>query len=282
MKSVVIIPNPNKDLGLSVTARLVGKLTSLGLSVYIEKTFSAISGALPYSEFPTDAELIIVVGGDGSVIEASRLAIENGIAIIGVNLGRVGYLTEVEPSNTDVFERLISGEYEIEEKMLLSVDTVCEGANEASECLAVNDVVISHDNFLGICEFSLKNKNGDGVNYRADGVVIATPEGSTAYSLSAGGPIVSHGVGAMVVTPVCPHSFFNRSIIFKSDEKITVSNLGGGELNICTDGRFYKKLRCGESCTVYASEKRLKMLTFTKDNMFATLFKKMRILEDVK
>ena len=282
MKSVVIIPNPNKDSGLSVTARLVGKLTSLGLSVYIEKTFSAISGALPYSEFPTDAELIIVVGGDGSVIEASRLAIENGIAIIGVNLGRVGYLTEVEPSNTDVFERLISGEYEIEEKMLLSVDTVCEGANEASECLAVNDVVISHDNFLGICEFSLKNKNGDGVNYRADGVVIATPEGSTAYSLSAGGPIVSHGVGAMVVTPVCPHSFFNRSIIFKSDEKITVSNLGGGELNICTDGRFYKKLRCGESCTVYASEKRLKMLTFTKDNMFATLFKKMRILEDVK
>ena len=282
MKSVVIIPNPNKDSGLSVTARLVGKLTSLGLSVYIEKTFSAISGALPYSEFPTDAELIIVVGGDGSVIEASRLAIENGIAIIGVNLGRVGYLTEVEPSNTDVFERLISGEYEIEEKMLLSVDTVCEGANEASECLAVNDVVISHDNFLGICEFSLKNKNDDGVNYRADGVVIATPEGSTAYSLSAGGPIVSHGVGAMVVTPVCPHSFFNRSIIFKSDEKITVSNLGGGELNICTDGRFYKKLRCGESCTVYASEKRLKMLTFTKDNMFATLFKKMRILEDVK
>ena len=282
MKSVVIIPNPNKDSGLSVTARLVGKLTSLGLSVYIEKTFSAISGALPYSEFPTDAELIIVVGGDGSVIEASRLAIENGIAIIGVNLGRVGYLTEVEPSNTDVFERLISGEYEIEEKMLLSVDTVCEGANEASECLAVNDVVISHDNFLGICEFSLKNKNDDGVNYRADGVVIATPEGSTAYSLSAGGPIVSHGVGAMVVTPVCPHSFFNRSIIFKSDEKITVSNLGGTELNICTDGRFYKKLRCGESCTVYASEKRLKMLTFTKDNMFATLFKKMRILEDVK
>ena len=284
MKSIVIIPNKHKDADLAVSTRAARFLADCGATVYVEEKYETDLGgsATVTPTIPQGAELIVVIGGDGSIIDASVPAVEYDLPVLGINLGNLGYLAEVEPDNIDQLKRIFTGEYKIEEKMLLSVDTVCEGANEASECLAVNDVVISHDNFLGICEFSLKNKNGDGVNYRADGVVIATPEGSTAYSLSAGGPIVSHGVGAMVVTPVCPHSFFNRSIIFNSDEKITVSNLGGTELNICTDGRFYKKLRCGESCTVYASEKRLKMLTFTKDNMFATLFKKMRILEDVK
>lgn len=282
MKNIVILPNPKKDKGLELTGHLVGKLNSLGFNTYIEKSFSGISAAKKYTEFPTDAELIVVVGGDGSVIDASHYALEYNVPIIGVNLGKVGYLTEVDPDNLDVFEKLLHGEYEIEDKMLLSVDASCSGETISCEHLAVNDIVISHNNFLGICEFLLENKNGDGVKYRADGVIVSTPEGSTAYSLSAGGPVVSHDVDAIVVTPVCPHSFFNRSIVFKANEYISVTNLGEDNLNICADGRLFKNLKKGDKCCVFASDKKMKMLTFTKNNMFSTLFKKMRILEDMK
>ena len=282
MKNIVILPNPKKDTELELTACLVRKLNSLGFDTLIEKSFSGVCGAMAYTDFPTDAELIVVVGGDGSVIDASHYALEFDVPIIGVNLGRVGYLTEVDPDNLDVFEKLLRGEYEIEDKMLLSVDAYCAGARISCEHLAVNDIVISHNNFLGICDFLIENKNGDGVKYRADGVIISTPEGSTAYSLSAGGPVVSHDVDALVVTPVCPHSFFNRSIIFNANERITVTNLGEDNLNICADGRLFKNIGKGDKCSVFASGKKMKMLTFTKNNMFSTLFKKMRILEDMK
>lgn len=282
MKNVVVLPNPKKDKGLELTGQLLSKLNTLGFNTYIEKAFSSVGAAVVYDVFPAAAELIVVVGGDGSVIDASRYALEHNIPIIGVNLGKVGYLTEVDPDNINIFEKLLSDEYEIEDKMLLSVE-VYEG-DTAVRCnhLAVNDIVISHNNFLGICEFLLENENGDGVKYRADGVVISTPEGSTAYSLSAGGPVVSHDVDAIVVTPVCPHSFFNRSIVFKSNEKILVTNLGEDDLNICADGRLFKNLGKEQRCCVFASDKKMKMLTFTKNNMFSTLFKKMRILEDIK
>ncbi len=281
MRNIAVLPNPNKDLGLELTKKLVKKLNRLGFTTYADKKFG-IEGSVGYDEFPDGAELVVVVGGDGSVIDASRYAIESGIPIIGVNLGKVGYLTEVDPDNIDVFEKLLSSEYEIEDKMLLSVELGAGNDTVRCERLAVNDVVIAHNNFFGICEFLLENKNKDGVRYRADGVVVSTPEGSTAYSLSAGGPVVSHDVDALVVTPVCPHSFFNRSIVFNSDECITITNMGEDDLNICTDGRLFKNLGKFESCRVFASDKKMKMLTFTKNNMFSTLFKKMRILEDVK
>lgn len=282
MKNIVVLPNPKKDEGLELTQRLVAKLSKLGFNVYIDKAMAAVNGATPYTAFPDATELIVVVGGDGSVIDASRYAIERNIPIIGVNLGKVGYLTEVDPDNIDVFEKLLNGDYEIENKMLLTVQVSSAQQTVSCEHLAVNDVVISHNNFFGICEFLLENKNGDGVKYRADGIIISTPEGSTAYSLSAGGPVVSHDVDAIVVTPVCPHSFFNRSIVFKSDEYISVTNLGEDDLNICADGRLFKNLGKGERCSVFASDKKMKMLTFTKNSMFSTLFKKMRILEDIK
>ena len=147
---------------------------------------------------------------------------------------------------------------------------------------AVNDVVISHDSYLGIADFKIENTRGESVKYRADGIILSTPSGSTAYSLSAGGPVVSPYLDSILVTPVSPHSFFNRSILFNSKEKISVMNTGDSDLNVSIDGRRIAALSRGEECTISVADKRLKMLTFSSDNMFATLFKKMRIMEDVK
>ena len=281
MKRIAIIPNCNKDLDLKVTKRLIAVLIENGMTVFVDSSYGLnVSGVHNYDAFPTDTELIIVVGGDGSVIDASRYAIENDVPIIGVNLGKVGYLTEVSPENLGLFERLARDEYEIEEKLLLCAEVDSDGEKIGSARLAVNDVVISHSDFFGICDFRMENSRGDGVKYRADGLIISTPSGSTAYSLSAGGPVVSHDVQSITVTPICPHSFFNRSIIFNGNEKITVTNESSDDLNVSVDGRFFAKLKTGGKCSVSASEKSVRFLTFSESDMFSSLFQKMRIMEE--
>lgn len=283
MKHIVIIPNPKKDKDFSVTKNLVEKLNFFGSAVYIEKKYGECfkSSVILYNEFPKSAEAIIVVGGDGSVLDASVTAIENDIPLLAVNLGKVGYLSEVEPDNLDILSCLFSGKFEIEEKMLLSVTHVSFGLAHKAERLAVNDVIVSHDNFLGIADFTLENGVGDCVKYRADGMILSTPAGSTAYNLSAGGPIVSHDIDSIVATPICPHSFFNRSIIFKATENIKLRNVSDTVLNISIDGRYFTNLSNNDECIIKMADKKLKMITFSENNMFSTLFKKMRILEDI-
>ena len=283
MRNIAVIPNVNKDTDLSVTAKVVDTLTACGAVVYLEDKFSGtyIKKCRFYSDFPSDAELIVVVGGDGSMLDASVVAIEFDIPIIGVNMGKVGYLSEVEPDNLEVFKKIFDGNFKIEEKMLLYTELSSGAEVRLAERLAVNDVVISHDSYLGIAEFTVCGKGG-GVRYRADGIVISTPQGSTAYSLSAGGPIVSHDLRALLVTPVCPHSFFDRSIMFSPTETIRVRNTGNENLNISIDGRCFGTLSPSDECIVGTSEKHVKVMTFKESNMFSTLFEKMRILEDVK
>lgn len=283
MKKIAIIPNPTKDLGFVVSKRVSDFLISRGASVCIKTEYSGewTNGITVVDEIPHDTELLIVVGGDGSVIDASVTAVELGIPVLGVNLGNLGYLAEVEPTDIEILEKLFKDEYIIEDRMLLSVSVDNDGEIITSTRYAVNDVIISHDTYVGLAELSLTESNGAGVKYRADGLILATPIGSTAYSLSAGGPIVSHDIDSFVATPICPHSFFNRSIIFKPDEMLTVSNNGGASLNITIDGRFFSALQPGGKCAVSAASKRFKMLTFCANNMFQTLFGKMKRFENI-
>lgn len=280
MKKIVLIPNPIKDNGLLVTYKLAGKLLDLGLDVYIAE--DAADCELPlirYKEFPSDADLIIVVGGDGSVIDASRYAIDYGIPIIGVNLGRVGYLSEVDPEELDLFSRLVSGEYLVKEKLLLTVEVP---ATRSRDVFAVNDIIVSHGEYLGISDFKLEDSLGNSIGYRADGVIVATPQGSTAYSFSSGGPVLAHDVEGILVTPVCPHSFFNRSVLFNSAEVLTVENTGSHAMNITVDGRRYDVLNPQEKCKIRCADRRIKMLTFSENKMFTGLFKKMNVTEGLK
>lgn len=281
MKNILIVPNPNKDKDLSVTVTVVKKLLSLGMTLFTDKQYSE------FSQFDVasvsdecELDLVVVVGGDGSVIDASEIAIKRDIPLICVNLGKVGYLGEVDPADIDVFDKLCTGEYRVEDKMLLCAKLVSsDGDITAFEHLAVNDVVISHDEYFGISDFKVSNSSGDRVKYRADGIVVSTPVGSTAYSLSAGGPIIAHSLDSIAVTPICPHSFFARTIVYSCKEKITVTNIGSGALNISVDGRYFSSFGYAESCVITMSENRFKMLTFSENNMFSALFKKIKVLE---
>lgn len=283
MRSIVIIPNELKDTDLSVSCKVAKFLASRGARVLVEKKYRTdLSGNAEVCDaFPKDSEFIVVIGGDGSIIDASVPATEYDIPVIGVNLGNIGYLAEVELENLDQLERLLTGEYKIEEKMLLSVAIDRDGKMIESGRFALNDVIISHEAYLGLAELSLTDSNGSTVKYRADGVILSTPVGSTAYSLSAGGPIVSHDIDSILATPICPHSFFNRSVIFNPSEHITLCNNGRDTLNITVDGRLFAELGENEKCIVKSADKRFRMVTFSSGNMFSTLFGKMKRFENI-
>ena len=234
-----------------------------------------------YEMPPRNAELIVVVGGDGSVIDASKLAVQYDIPLIGVNLGKVGYLAELYPCDVEELSRIVTGEFKIEKKMLLEVSKHSkDGTLTCCDRFAVNDVVISHDNYFGISDFRVENEHGDHVHYRADGVIVSTPAGSTAYSLSAGGPVISHALESIMLTPVCPHTFFNRAIVYSPDEHIKISNAGDTVLNISVDGRLFSILQTDEYCVVRKSVKYFKMLTLNESNVFSILSKKIKLLHD--
>ena len=277
MKRVVVIPNIFKDPGLDITAKLIEKLKSLGLCVLIDEKFTDKRMNLieSYSVFPTDVDLIIVVGGDGSIINASTLAVQNDIPLLGINLGRVGYLAVVDPDELDELEGLKTDSYVINRYMLLEVEKIGnDGLAQTFDKLALNDVVACHDACFGISDFQVGNGDEEYLDFRADGIIISTPAGSTAYSLSAGGPVISHNLECILVTPVCPHVFINRSVIYSADESIFVKNTGRANLSIVVDGSVVCKLETDECCRVYKSQKHLKMISFGRNPGISTLLSK--------
>lgn len=277
MKRIVIIPNRHKDASLEITGKVIRLLSEIGIDVLVgaaEEEYIKNCSVSFYTDFPSDAELLIVVGGDGTIIDASHYAVAHDIPILGINLGKIGYLSEIDPSEIETLKRLVDGRYRIEERMLLEI----EGKGDR---LAVNDIVVSHMEYLGMGSFRVESSASGSISYRADSIILSTPQGSTAYSLSAGGPVVSHDVKTIVMSAVAPHSFFNRSVLFGADEKVKITNPGTDTLNVSIDGRLYMRLSEGESCTVVKSEKSIKVLTFTENSMFSNLFKKMRLLEDI-
>ena len=284
MKRIAIIPNVNKAGALDLLKEIAKIVFQNGATAFVNEKYSGYCEkyAESYVDFPENCELIIVIGGDGSVIDASVFAVKYDIPILGVNLGNLGYLAEIEPDALNSLNKIFSGEYTIEKKMLLSAIKRVEGKETVcSVRLAVNDVIISHESYLGVADFMLITSENEAVKYRADGIILSTPAGSTAYSLSAGGPVVDHGIDAILATPICPHSFFNRSIIFNENSSLRVKNTGTSPLKISIDGRLFDVLGGGEECVVTKSEKCLKMLAFNVNNMFSTLFSKMKKIENM-
>jgi len=283
MNTFVLIPNPKKDVNYEVSACVASKLSSLGATVYVsDKILFPSDNVVYYDAFPKDAQCVIVIGGDGSILDASVLSCEQDLPILGINLGKMGYLSELEPQNLDYLSRLLSDDYQVRLCMLLAVDIIGSDGVVTVPRMALNDVCISHKSGMGMSVFSLSNATGDTISYRADGILVSTPAGSTAYSLSAGGPIVAPGVHSMLVTPLSPHSFFNRSILFDENDELFIKNLGEEKMEISIDGRPVSALSCGQLCRVYKSVKMLKMITFSNNSMFKTLFTKMRLLEDIQ
>ncbi len=281
MKKIHLIPNQKKDVNLSVTREVVRILTDAGITVYVSETYGTLAQRgvvlFPNGEWPEDAECVVTIGGDGTVLDASRVAIRKNIPLLGINLGRLGYLAEVEPSQLPQLACLAKGVYHIKERIVLKVTLTRHGQKWVMPRLAANDVVFYRSSIGHVVSLVLKQGESDGIAYLADGLILSTPIGSTAYSLSAGGPILSPDVDVICATPICPHSFYNRSIIFGTERPLCVLNTSDTDsITVTMDGRENFLLEPGDSVTVECATEKLRLLSFEERNFLDLLRKKMK------
>lgn len=185
------------------------------------------------------ADMIIVLGGDGSIMDSARRAAVKNIPILGINLGRLGYLAELEMNELDLLDKVMRGEYRLDKRMMLSAEVIRESGEPVENAFALNDAVISNGSIARIIDLQL-SEGGVPINtYRADGLIIATPTGSTAYSMSAGGPVADPRIACFCVTPICPHLSTTRPILFPDNAVIEVKHICKREkvLYLTLDGR---------------------------------------------
>lgn len=231
---------------------------------------------LPLESVYTEADILIVLGGDGTILEVARRAAHRGTPILGINLGRLGYMAELEPSELDALGRLVTGDYEIEERSMLRVE-LRSGGELRAFCYALNDAVISNGSVARIIDLELSENGVPVTNYRADGLIVATPTGSTAYSMSAGGAIVDPHVPCFCVTPICPHSFIARPMIFSDSSVLEVRNICVREkmLYLTVDGRINFELYRNQTVRITKSDLSTKLIRLKGCGFYSKLRQKM-------
>ena len=182
------------------------------------------------------ADFSIVIGGDGTIIHAAKKAAFYSKPVLGINSGRVGFMAGVENGEYDILSRLKTGEFEIENRMLLSV--MCERGDKAIKTYSLNEAVVSRGGLARITDINVTIGGRSTIDYAADGLIFATPTGSTAYSLSAGGPVLDPSIEGIVMTPISPHSLNSRAVVLAPDEKFTVTAKvrSEGDVFACVDG----------------------------------------------
>lgn len=232
------------------------------------------------SRIPEDTECILVIGGDGTLLQAARDLAEKKVPLLGVNKGTLGYLAEVDSENVEfALDRLIAGEFVTESRMMLEGSAYSQNKKLLSD-FALNDIVIARSGRLRIINFNIY-VNGEFLRaYSADGIILSTPTGSTGYSLSAGGPIVSPEAALILLTPIAPHTLNTRSIVLPADAEITVELVEGhgmqwAEAEASFDGDTCVKLGLGDTIRISRSSRITRLVKINNISFLEVLRKKM-------
>jgi NAD+ kinase len=219
--------------------------------------------------FADGLDVAVSLGGDGTMLRTVELVADGGIPVIGINVGQLGYLTEVDPAGARMaIKRFLSGAYEIEERMLLSVRI--EG-RESSEHVALNEAVIEKTPSGHTVRLAVSVDGEYFTTYAADGLIVATPTGSTAYSFSARGPIVAPMHRCLVLTPVSPHMLFDRTLVLDPHSTLHLEVVGHRPATVSADGRNLGTLRPGDSLSCTASPRTARLVTFGEHDFLAIL-----------
>lgn len=239
--------------------------------------YSEYPGKIVFAEKIEDhaPDLIFVLGGDGSIISAAREY--SDIPIIGFNFGSLAYMAELEITELALIDRLLAGDYEVEERIMLDAFIERGGDVIAMSRPAFNDLVLSNGPIPHIITFDLLLDGVRAQSYKSDGMIIATPSGSTAYSMSAGGPVLDPSLGCIVVTPICPHAIGQRPVVMSASVKIGIDNIRWRKDNVylSADGDEVIELCPGDSVSVCVSEKKAKLAHVKKSQFLNVLNEKM-------
>jgi NAD+ kinase len=231
MKRIGIIAKRNKPEAVPIARNLIEWLRPKKVEVYVEQEMAKFFNSSPSGpplnfierkDFPSHVEMIIVLGGDGTLLSVARQVWDHNIPILGVNLGGLGFLTEIHLEELyRILERILQGDFKTDEREVLDA-SVIRKAEKITEFTILNDAVINKGALARIIELET-TVNGEYLStFRSDGLIISTPTGSTAYNLSAGGPIVYPSVHTIIITPICPHTLTNRPIIMPDDVEIRI------------------------------------------------------------
>lgn len=274
MERFFVVTNDSKDKDGQVTGRVRDILEKRGKTCILSGKDAHIN--MRAEDVPEDIDCAIVIGGDGTLIGLARL-LRDEIPILGINMGTLGYLTEVEVERVEeALSQILDGSYMIEDRMML--DGIFDGGIRD---VALNDVVLTRKGALRIIHFNLY-VNGEFLSsYEADGIIISTPTGSTAYNLSAGGPIVEPTASLIVITPICSHALNTSSIVLSAGDEICIE-IGEGrhgrveEVYISFDGTNTRELKTGQTITIRRSKMITKLMKLNKVGFLEILRRKMK------
>ena len=273
---ILLIENEQKDKDF-VLANEIVKIIDGRAEVFAEEKIKTdkLSGVTYISEEEyCNMDMFLVLGGDGTLLSVSKTASYLQIPVIGVNLGRLGFLSEIEKENLkEDINKLLENDFDIQERMMISVNL--HGENDIS---ALNDIIVARGNsLLKILEFDVYLDDEFLDHFKADGIIISTPTGSTAYSLSAGGPIVDPSMDIIIITPICPHKMYSRTIIVSKDKRITIKNCSSDDTTaiVAADSQIMGEISNGEKVVIEQAQNRFKLINLHGFKFFSVLHNKL-------
>ena len=282
IKTVGIISRPRREDIARVVPPLVKWLQAHGAEVTCDSETSDCLGPLAVKarkreELAGCTDLLIVLGGDGTLLSAARLAAERKVPILAVNLGGLGFLTTVSQDEIySILEEIFSGKHRVSERVMLEAEIVRAGAVVRRQ-IALNDAVLNKAALARIMDLELRVDGEYVTTYKADGLILSTPTGSTAYSLAAGGPIVYPIVEAFVVTPICPHTLTNRPLVIPDSATIEVDFKAGDDAVFLTlDGQVGIELMPGDHIRVHKAAEKLRLVRPAKKTYYQILRNKLK------
>ncbi len=280
LKGIGLIPNWQKERASEVIGKISTFFEGHGVPVYIVPEKEPLLKLSPpieeFREWPQKVELVIVVGGDGTFLRAAREIAMYGLPILGINLGYKGFLSEIELTGLEhSLEKVVKKEYFLGERMMLRADVYRDGELFASS-VSLNDVIISRGPFSRIIRLDTYINEDFLESYPGDGIIVATPTGSTGYSLSAGGPVLNPSLKTLIITPICPHLLYQRSVIVGEEEVVTVIvNSEYAGVFITLDGQEGFALQYKDRVEVRKADCSTRVVTFPTSNFYKLLHEKL-------
>jgi len=279
MKKIGIICKPGRREPQEILRELLPLLRKKGCETFVDsETATALNiNGFSRDEIASFVDLVLVLGGDGTMLNVSRLVAEKGIPILGINLGSLGFITEV--SRDEIFsavDKVLSGDCVVEERLMLSAAIHRDGI-KLTENTVLNDVVINKGALARIIDLETNINSIYVTTFKADGLIISTPTGSTAYSLAAGGPILYPTLESIVLTPICSHTLTNRPIVMPDNSKIEIIIKSlSGDVFLTLDGQVGFPLLRGDVIEIYKASSKTKLLVPSERDYFKVLRTKLK------
>ncbi len=275
-----IIPNMTRENAFSVTNNLIKELLALDCDILMDENlkeqFSCCSSVSfgKQDVILKSADIVVSVGGDGSFINAAKIATDNDKPVLCVNAGKLAYLACLESDELELLSKIVKGEYITEKRMMLSVSILDKNDRIIYHSNCINDAVVSRSGVIRIMKLSVSCNGAPLLDYMADGAIVSTPTGSTAYSLSAGGPVIDPCVESILLTPVCAHSVFSRSVVLGGNSELEITHDNSGEAILSCDGQSAVVIPEGAVVSIKRSEKNASFIKIKNDTFIDILNKK--------